>query len=52
MATFAEHRKILKKIEAFKPELNKIVDAMGVIAKNHFTESFANQGFTDESFSP
>lgn len=49
MATFAEHRKILKQLEAFKPKLDKAVNAMGVLAKNHFTESFRNQGFTDES---
>lgn len=49
MATFAEHKKILKDIQAFKPQLEKIVDAMGVIAANHFTTSFRNQGFTDES---
>jgi phage gpG-like protein len=49
MATFAEHKKILKQIEAFKPQLNKIVEAAGVIAVNHFTKSFSNGGFTDES---
>ena len=49
MATFAEHKKILKDIEAFKPQLEKIVDAMGVLAANHFTTSFRNQGFTDET---
>mgnify|MGYP006921349068 CR=1 FL=1 len=49
MATFAEHKKILKQIEAFKPKLNKLVESAGVIAVNHFTKSFANQGFTDES---
>lgn len=51
MASFTEHKKILKQIEAFKPQLNKIVDAAGVLAVNHFTKSFANQGFTDESIS-
>ena len=50
MATFAEHKKILKDIEAFKPQLEKIVDAMGVLAANHFTTSFRNQRFTDESW--
>ena len=49
MASFAEHRKILKQIEAFKPQLNKIVDAAGVMAVNHFTKSFRDGGFTDES---
>jgi len=49
MATFAEHKKILKDIQAFKPQLEKAVDAMGVLAANHFTTSFRNQGFTDES---
>jgi len=49
MASFAEHKKILKQIEAFKPQLNKIVDAAGVIAANHFTKSFRDGGFTDES---
>jgi phage gpG-like protein len=49
MATFAEHKKILKDLQAFKPQLEKVVDAMGVLAANHFTTSFRNQGFTDES---
>lgn len=49
MATFAEHKKILKDIQVFKPQLEKLVDAMGVLAVNHFTQSFRNQGFTDES---
>lgn len=49
MSTFAEHKKILKQIESFKPQLEKVVDAMGVLAANHFTTSFRNQGFTDES---
>jgi phage gpG-like protein len=49
MATFAEHKKILKDIQAFKPQLEKVVDAMGILAANHFTTSFRNQGFTDES---
>jgi len=49
MATFAEHKKILKDIQAFKPQLEKVVDAMGVLAASHFTTSFRNQGFTDES---
>lgn len=37
-----------KKIEA---ELRKFVIVMGVEATNHFTKSFANQGFTDETLS-
>jgi len=49
MATFAEHKKILKDIQAFKPQLEKVVDAMGVLAANHFTRSFSNGGFTDET---
>jgi phage gpG-like protein len=49
MDSFNEHRKILKKIEEMKPKLNKIVDSMGIIAKNHFTKSFSDQGFTDET---
>jgi phage gpG-like protein len=49
MATFAEHKKILKDLQVFKPQLEKVVDAMGVLAANHFTTSFRNQGFTDES---
>jgi len=49
MATFAEHKKILKDLQVFKPQLEKLVDAMGILAKNHFIESFSNQGFTDES---
>lgn len=49
MATFAEHKKILKDIQVFKPQLEKVVDAMGVLAANHFTTSFRNQGFTDET---
>ena len=49
MATFAEHKKILKDLQVFKPQLEKVVDAMGVLAANHFTTSFRNQGFTDET---
>lgn len=49
MASFAEHKKILKQIESFKPQLNKIVEAAGVLAVNHFTKSFRDGGFTDES---
>lgn len=49
MATFAEHRKILKQIEVFKPQLEKMVDGALTLAKNHFTNSFREQGFTDES---
>ncbi len=49
MASFAEHKKILKQIESFKPQLNKIVEAAGVLAVNHFTKSFSDGGFTDES---
>jgi phage gpG-like protein len=49
MASFAEHKKILKQIEAFKPQLNKLVEAAGVIAVNHFTKSFSDGGFTDET---
>jgi phage gpG-like protein len=52
MAAFAEHKKILKQIEAFKPQLDKIVDAAGVMAVNHFTKSFRDGGFTDENFTP
>lgn len=52
MAAFAEHRKILKQIEVFKPKLEKLVEASGVLAKNHFTMSFKNGGFTDETFIP
>lgn len=52
MATFAEHKKILKDIEAFKPQLEKVVDAMGILAVSHFTRSFSNGGFTDETFVP
>lgn len=52
MATFTEHKKILKQIEAFKPQLNKLVEGAGVLAVNHFTNSFREQGFTDEGFSP
>lgn len=49
MATFAEHKKILKDLQVFKPQIQKAVDAMGVLAANHFTTSFRNQGFTDET---
>lgn len=52
MASFAEHKKILKFIETFTPKLTKIVEGAGVVAVNHFTKSFNNQGFTDEGFSP
>jgi phage gpG-like protein len=52
MATFAEHKKILKQIEAFKPHLNKLVEAAGKLAVTHFTKSFSDGGFTDETFIP
>lgn len=52
MATFAEHKKILKQIEAFKPKLEKLVDASGILAENHFKKSFKDGGFTDESWEP
>jgi phage gpG-like protein len=52
MASFTEHKKILKQIEAFKPQLNKMVEAAGVLAVNHFTKSFSDGGFTDETFVP
>ena len=52
MATFAEHKKILKDLQVFKPQIQKAVDAMGVLAANHFTRSFSNGGFTDETFVP
>lgn len=52
MANFAEHKKILKQIEAFKPQLNKMVEGAGVLAVNHFTKSFRDGGFTDETFTP
>jgi phage gpG-like protein len=52
MSTFAEHKKILKFIETFKPQLEKLVEASGKLAATHFTKSFSDGGFTDESFSP
>ena len=52
MATFAEHKKILKQIEAFKPQLEKLVQASGKLAETHFTKSFRDGGFTDETFVP
>ena len=49
MAKFSKHRKILAHLEQYKEQLNKSVEAMGVIAVNHFTKSFKDGGFTDET---
>jgi phage gpG-like protein len=40
--------KIRNKIKQLDMELTKATSAMGILAKNHFTKSFANQGFTNE----
>ena len=46
---FAKHLlKVSKEIEAYIN--NDAPEIMGVIARDHFTESFQNEGFTDEKF--
>lgn len=44
--------KIRNKIKQLDRELTQVTSAMGILAKNHFTKSFANQGFTNDSFTP
>ena len=45
---FSEARKILADYNAAKKEIEGMASAAGIIAQNHFTMSFRNQGFTDE----
>lgn len=45
---FNEARKILKDLNDSKKEIEGMVGAASIIAQNHFTMSFRNQGFTDE----
>jgi len=44
-----EHVKILRDLRKFEAKVPKMVSEMGGIALKHFTKSFINQGFTDES---
>jgi phage gpG-like protein len=46
---FNEHKKILAQLRRFEAKVPKMVSEMGGIALNHFTRSFTNQGFTDNS---
>lgn len=48
---FNEHKKILKDLKRFEAKVPKMVSEMGAIGLNHFTQSFSNQGFTNETFS-
>lgn len=45
---FNEARKILADLNAAKKEIEGMTSAAAIIAQNHFTMSFRNQGFTDE----
>jgi len=47
--SFNEHKKILKDLKRFEAKVPQMVSDMGAIALNHYTMSFANQGFTDTS---
>mgnify|MGYP003704330805 CR=1 FL=1 len=47
---FAENRKILNDLNRFKSAIPEAVAQMSSISKNHFDKSFANQGFTNETF--
>lgn len=49
---FAEARKIAEHLKKYEAEIDSMVNTMGVMAKNHFTKSFRDGGFTDESFTP
>jgi len=46
---FNEARKILQAANEAKAEIEKMASAAGIIAQNHFVQSFRNQGFTDEA---
>jgi len=46
---FKEHKKILDHFNKFQQEVDRMVTIMGNDAKNHYVNSFYNQGFTDES---
>jgi phage gpG-like protein len=47
---FSEAKKIVSKMNEAKKEIEKLVTIMGTEALNHFTKSFRDQGFTDESW--
>lgn len=47
--SFSEAKKITLHLKKFEKEIDSMVEAMGVLAKNHFTKSFRDGGFTDES---
>jgi|ERR1035437_1029146 phage gpG-like protein len=42
--------KLRKKLAQFKAEIPKLIDIMGVEAKNFAVKSFTDQGWTDEIF--
>ena len=46
---FNEHKKLLNHLERFEKKVPQMVSEMGSIALKHFTESFSNQGFTDNT---
>lgn len=50
--SFNEARKIAQAISEFDHIIPVMVNDMGQIALNHFTNSFRDQGFTDDNFSP
>ena len=45
--SYNENKKILNDLKRFEAKIPEMVSNMGGIALNHFTKSFANQGFTD-----
>lgn len=47
--SFAENRKLINDLKIFEAKIPQMVSEMGGIALNHFTKSFYNQGFTDET---
>lgn len=46
---FNEAKKIIKDMEQSAKVIADMVDVMGVMAINHYKQSFVNQGFTDET---
>jgi phage gpG-like protein len=46
---FSEAKKIVAKMNEAKKEIENLVTIMGTEALNHFTASFRNQGFTNQS---
>jgi phage gpG-like protein len=46
---FNEARKLANHLKKFESQISDMVTIMGVEAKNHFTKSFNDGGFTDET---